>query len=75
MVNTFIYRNQLERGIYSRTARLLKVSVGHVCEVAKGNRRSQRVEDALAAEFARIDRLVERRARRGQKQGKAERAA
>jgi len=73
-MNSAIYRTQLTNGIFSRIARSLGLSRNHVREVAKGNRRSSRVESALEAEFARIERKVERFGRK-RNQGKVEAAA
>lgn len=42
------------RGLYSRVAKQLGVDRSYVSRVARGERRSQRVEDALRAELKRI---------------------
>jgi hypothetical protein len=42
-------------GMYSRIARELGVSSNHVRMVAMGQRRSKRIERALAREIARIE--------------------
>ncbi len=44
----------LFKGVYSRVARQLGVDRSYVSRVAQGERRSQRVEDALKAELRRI---------------------
>ncbi len=51
------------RGIYTRVATKLKLGPSgrsHVSRVAKGERRSPRVEAALRAETKRIERLVQK---------------
>jgi hypothetical protein len=73
-MDSSIYRNQISRGVFSRVARQLRLSPNHVCEVAKGNRRSARVETAIRREFSRIDQAVARFERKRQ-QGKTEVAA
>ncbi len=45
------------RGLYSRVARRLGVDRSYVSRVARGERRSQRVENALRAELKRIRKL------------------
>jgi predicted XRE-type DNA-binding protein len=50
----------LTRNIQSRVARVLHLSRSHVCLVANGHRKSARVEKALAKEYARIERVVQR---------------
>lgn len=45
------------RGLYSRVARRLGVDRSYVSRVARGQRRSQRVEEALRAEIKRIRKL------------------
>lgn len=45
------------RGLYSRVARRLGVDRSYVSRVARGERRSRRVEDALRAEVKRIRKL------------------
>jgi len=45
----------LYRGIYSRVARKLGVDPSYVSRVARGDRSSQAVTDALAAEIQKID--------------------
>lgn len=42
-------------GIYSRVARRLGVHRTYVSRVARGERRSQPVEDALIAEYDRVN--------------------
>ena len=42
------------RGLYARVARHLGVDRSYVSRVARGERRSQRVEEALRAELKRI---------------------
>jgi len=49
-------RYQLYRGLYSRVARKLGVDRSYVSRVARGERRSQEIEAALAAELKRIER-------------------
>lgn len=41
-------------GLYSRVARQLRVDRSYVSRVARGERRSEMVEDALVSEFDRI---------------------
>ncbi len=43
------------RGIYSRVARKLGVDPSYVSRVARGDRSSQAVSDALQAEIQKID--------------------
>jgi len=43
------------RGIYSRVARRLGVDPSYVSRVARGDRSSQAVSDALQAEIQKID--------------------
>jgi transcriptional regulator with XRE-family HTH domain len=45
------------RGLYSRVARRLGVDRSYVSRVARGERRSKRVERALQAELKRIGKL------------------
>lgn len=45
------------RGLYSRVARRLGVDRSYVSRVARGERKSKRVERALQAELKRIRRL------------------
>ena len=45
----------LYRGIYSRVARRLGVDPSYVSRVARGDRSSQAVQDALALEIQKID--------------------
>lgn len=42
------------RGLYARVARQLGVDRSYVSRVARGERRSKRVEEALRAELKRI---------------------
>ncbi len=42
------------RGLYARVARRLGVDRSYVSRVARGERRSKRVEEALRAELKRI---------------------
>lgn len=56
-----LYRARLLRGIYSRVARKLDLKSNgrsHVSRVAAGERKSPRVEAALAQELATIERKV-----------------
>jgi transcriptional regulator with XRE-family HTH domain len=48
-------RYRLYRGLYSRVARRLGVDRSYVSRVARGERRSQRVENALKRELLRIE--------------------
>jgi transcriptional regulator with XRE-family HTH domain len=41
-------------GLYSRIARQLNVDRSYVSRVARGERRSQQIEQALSTEFTRI---------------------
>jgi transcriptional regulator with XRE-family HTH domain len=45
----------LYRGLYSRVAKRLGVDRSYVSRVARGERRSERVEAALRAELRRIE--------------------
>jgi transcriptional regulator with XRE-family HTH domain len=45
------------RGLYSRVARRLGVDRSYVSRVARGERRSKQVEQALQAELKRIRKL------------------
>lgn len=45
---------QLLCGLYSRIARRLKVDRSYVSRVARGERHSEQVEQALSTEFTRI---------------------
>jgi hypothetical protein len=45
------------RGLYARVARELKVDRSYVSRVARGERRSKRVGDALQRELKRIQTL------------------
>jgi len=49
-------------GIFTRIAKQEKVSCGHVVQVAKGNRTSKRVIDAIVREVRRIEQNTERAA-------------
>ena len=49
-------RYSLYRGLYSRVARQLGVDRSYVSRVARGERRSKKVEAALRAELKRIER-------------------
>jgi|SRR5438270_1386977 transcriptional regulator with XRE-family HTH domain len=49
-------RYQLYRGLYSRVARKLGVDRSYVSRVARGERQSKDIEDALASELKRIER-------------------
>ena len=48
-------RLSLYRGIYSRVARQLEVDPSYVSRVARGERRSAKVEAALLKEIRRIE--------------------
>jgi transcriptional regulator with XRE-family HTH domain len=48
-------RYRLYRGLYSRVARQLGVDRSYVSRVARGERRSRRVENALQRELRRIE--------------------
>ncbi len=48
-------RYRLYRGLYSRVARQLAVDRSYVSRVARGERRSPRVEAALKNELRRIE--------------------
>ena len=48
-------RYRLYRGLYARVARRLGVDRSYVSRVARGERRSQRVEAALRNELRRIE--------------------
>ena len=41
-------------GLYSRVARQLNVDRSYVSRVARGERRSAKIEDALSTEFAKV---------------------
>lgn len=49
-------RYRLYRGLYARVARQLQVDRSYVSRVARGERRSPRVEAALRAELKKIER-------------------
>jgi len=48
-------RYRLYRGLYARVARQLGVDRSYVSRVARGERRSQRIEAALNSELRRIE--------------------
>ena len=48
--------SRLFRGLYGRVARRVGVDVSYVSHVARGERRSERIERALNSELARIER-------------------
>lgn len=48
-------RLSLYRGIYSRVARQLEIDPSYVSRVARGERRSTKVEAALLKEIRRIE--------------------
>jgi transcriptional regulator with XRE-family HTH domain len=48
-------RLSLYRGIYSRVARQLGIDPSYVSRVARGERRSTKVEEALLREIKRIE--------------------
>jgi transcriptional regulator with XRE-family HTH domain len=49
-------RLSLYRGIYSRVARQLGIDPSYVSRVARGERRSAKVENALVKEMKKIER-------------------
>jgi transcriptional regulator with XRE-family HTH domain len=49
-------RYRLYRGLYARVARQLGVDRSYVSRVARGERRSPRIEAALNSELRRIER-------------------
>jgi hypothetical protein len=53
-------RHQLYRGIYSRVAQQLGIDRSYVSRVASGERKSEKVEKALARELQRIERLMKK---------------
>jgi hypothetical protein len=53
--NSALTRYRLYRGLYSRVARQLGVDRSYVSRVARGERRSRRVENALKSELRRIE--------------------
>lgn len=53
-------RIQLSKGIFSRIARELGVTVGAVTRVANGEKRSKRIAAAIEAELHRIDNIVKK---------------
>jgi hypothetical protein len=55
--NTHRMRADLYRGVYSRVARRLQVHRSLVSRVARGEKKSKRVQRALAYEFRRVERL------------------
>jgi len=59
-MNAHTFRTKLTRNIQSRVAKRLGLTRGHISLVAAGLRKSARVEKALAAEYARVDRQVAR---------------
>lgn len=50
-------RYSLYRGLYARVAKQLGVDRSYVSRVARGERRSAEVENALQAEMRRIERM------------------
>ncbi len=56
--NSRLNRLSLYRGIYSRVARQLKIDPSYVSRVARGERRSDKVETALLKEIRRIEKGV-----------------
>jgi transcriptional regulator with XRE-family HTH domain len=54
--NSALKRYRLYRGLYARVARQLGVDRSYVSRVARGERRSPRVEAGLKAELRRIER-------------------
>jgi hypothetical protein len=61
MTSLHIYRAELTWGLYSRVATKLGIGRAHVSRVAKGERRSPKVESAIKSELRRINRLVAKR--------------
>lgn len=53
--NSGLKRYRLYRGLFARVARQLGVDRSYVSRVARGERRSQRIEAALRAELRRIE--------------------
>jgi hypothetical protein len=53
--NSRLNRLSLYRGIYSRVARQLSIDPSYVSRVARGERRSDKVEAALLKEIRRIE--------------------
>jgi transcriptional regulator with XRE-family HTH domain len=53
--NSGLKRYRLYRGLYSRVARRLAVDRSYVSRIARGERRSPRVEAALKNELRRIE--------------------
>jgi transcriptional regulator with XRE-family HTH domain len=53
--NSALRRYRLYHGLYSRVARQLAVDRSYVSRVARGERRSPRVEAALRNELRRIE--------------------
>ena len=47
----------LFRGVYTRVAKRLRLDPSYVSRVARGERRSEKIERALQAELARIEKL------------------
>ncbi len=62
-------------GLYSLIARSLGVDRSSVCRVASGERRSPRIEAALAAEKQRLDAIVVARAAKADSDSEMERGA
>ena len=53
---TELKRYSLYRGLYARVAREVGVDRSYVSRVARGERRSEEIEQALRSEFRRIQR-------------------
>lgn len=53
-----LVRLSLYRGIYSRVARQLGIDPSYVSRVARGERRSIKVEEALIKEIKRIEKTT-----------------
>jgi predicted transcriptional regulator len=54
----FLARHFLYRGLHSRVAARLKISRSMVSQVARGKKRSKRVEKALLSEARKIERSI-----------------
>ena len=50
-------KHRMHAGLYARVANKLRLNASYVSRVAKGERRSDRILNAIVAELRRIERL------------------
>ena len=55
----FSASHRLYFGLYSRIAKRLDIDPSYVSRVARGKRRSPKIESALKKELARIQRIID----------------